>query len=323
MARYIINTSDHTVEMAKPNSTILIYRISYGDLCRNHMAFTIPNRFIVYILFGKNDEGKDVLYIGKSKNGLANRPTAHKDKYVNWTECFILTQFKERTFFNDGVIQYLEDLITKQAKQTNSYQLTTIVTNTGTVNETEREDCREYLEEAYKMLDVLGLDLLTPNKGKIKCDIETPAVLPPDTGLKPVEPVKTESAPSVKNTIPDGIYHFSMKIKRMGNRVFTGEMSVENDHIYVLPGSLICPIPSPALAPGTVKTMREEYLSKVPDLNQPVILKERLEFHSVSTAATFLLGQQINGWDLWRNKNGQRIDIYRKQTDSAVRSSES
>ena len=65
--------------------------------------------FVVYILLGKNNNGKDVIYVGKSKNGLKNRPTAHEDKYPNWTVCYILTQFKERTFFNDGSIQYLED----------------------------------------------------------------------------------------------------------------------------------------------------------------------------------------------------------------------
>lgn len=320
MARYIINTSDHSVEMTKPNSTIRIYRISYSDLCRNHMAFTIPNRFIVYILFGKNDEGKDALYIGKSKNGLTNRPTAHEDKYVNWTECFILTQFNAGTFFNDGVIQYLEDLITKQARQTNSYQLTTMVTITGTVNETEREDCREYLEEAYKMLDVLGLDLLTPNKGKIQCDITTPPLLLTEIELKPVEPARPDRVSPIKIVPPDGMYHFHRKVKRMGNQVITGEMKVENRHIYVLPGSTICPIASPALAPGTVKARREEYLSKITNLNQPVLLKDRLEFSSVSSAAVFLLGQQVDGWDLWKNKEGQSIDIYRNKTSSAAKS---
>ena len=98
-SRYIIKYNDGAVEMTKPNSTILVYKIPYTNLKAVKPGFVIPNLFIVYILFGKNARGKDVLYVGKSKNGLSNRPTAHGDKYANWYACYILTQFKERTFF--------------------------------------------------------------------------------------------------------------------------------------------------------------------------------------------------------------------------------
>ena len=64
-SRYIIKYNDGAVEMTKPNSTILIYKIPYTNLKALNPGFVIPNLFIVYILFGKNVRGKAVLYVGK------------------------------------------------------------------------------------------------------------------------------------------------------------------------------------------------------------------------------------------------------------------
>lgn len=97
--RYMTRYFGRSVEMSKANSSILVYRFPYQNLKSKESSFEIENPFVVYILLGKNNNGKDVIYVGKSKNGLKNRPTAHEDKYSNWTECYILTQFKERTSF--------------------------------------------------------------------------------------------------------------------------------------------------------------------------------------------------------------------------------
>lgn len=100
--------------MSKANSSTLIYRIPYQNLNSKDELFSIDNPFIVYILFGKNESGKDVIYVGKSKNGLKNRPTSHEDKYDKWTYCFVLTQFKERTFRDDEAIEEETDIDTDE-----------------------------------------------------------------------------------------------------------------------------------------------------------------------------------------------------------------
>lgn len=129
---------------------------------RTH-GLDIKNRFIVYILHGKNTEGKDYLYVGKSKNGIDYRPTSHDDKYDEWDDCYVLTTFKEKTFLNDGNIQYIEDAIKTRIDSLGRYNNTTYNTNTGTANSTEVEDCEKYLEDIYNRLFVLGLDLLERN----------------------------------------------------------------------------------------------------------------------------------------------------------------
>ena len=168
------------VELSQPNGTVLVYRIPYG-LIKNH-GLSILNRFIVYILFAKNTEGKDYIYVGKSKNGLDNRPTAHNDKCSNWEYCYVLTNFKERTYFNDGIIQYLEDQVNKRVNETKRFTNTTINTNKDAANSSDISTCDEFLTIAYDMLNFLGLDLITLPKPSIE-DIRLPSE--PDYNMSP------------------------------------------------------------------------------------------------------------------------------------------
>lgn len=165
MKNYIIKCTDNRcLEISESNSTILIYKIPYELVKNKSYDIKIDNRFIVYILYGSNDNGKDVIYVGKSKNGLDYRPTAHEDKYDNWTDCYILTNYVERTFLNDGSIQYLEDKIAKKVKELNTFESTTKVTVEDSANSVDKINCDDYLEKAYPMLYTLGLNLIDKKK---------------------------------------------------------------------------------------------------------------------------------------------------------------
>lgn len=164
MKKYTLRLNDkHCIEISKPISTLLVYKIPYKNVKAKDHNVDISNRFIVYILFGKNASGKDIVYVGKSKNGIDNRPTSHEDKNADWTDCYVLTDIKERTILNDGTIQYLEDKICNRINDIKQYINTTVQTTSGTANHSDMEDCEEYLQEAYDMLYTLGLDLITPN----------------------------------------------------------------------------------------------------------------------------------------------------------------
>lgn len=290
-SRYIIKYNDGAVEMTKPNSTILIYQIPYTNLKALNPGFVIPNRFIVYILFGKNARGKDVLYVGKSKNGLANRPTAHDDKYANWSACYILTQFKERTFFNDGTIQYLEDVLNHRINELNLYHNTTLTTSSGTANTDDVENCDDYLVEVYKMLDILGLDLITNSE---EAEAE-----------KDVEESECGYRASDRAKIPDGIYYFARKVKRFGNILLRGEMRVKNGTFMLLKGSDIATETGIGLS-SIIDEKRNR--AKVEDGK----LMEDIELTSPSACGEFIMGASCNGWDAWKTKSGEPIDCYRK-----------
>lgn len=158
--KYLIEVNNkNCVEMTKPNSSIIVYKIPYKEMKNRVVDVNITNRFIVYILVGKNTEGNDIIYVGKSKNGIDNRPTAHEDENKKWKVCYVLTTFAERTFFNDGTTMYIEDKINQRLRSINMYENTTKVTTSDTTNTFDKEFCDEYIEEVCKMLYILGLDL--------------------------------------------------------------------------------------------------------------------------------------------------------------------
>ena len=240
----------------------------------------------MYILFGENTDGQDVIYVGKSTNGLKNRPTSHDDKYDNWTYCYVLTQFEERTFFNDGTIQYIEDKVNKRVNDLKHYKNTTKVTNAGTANTFDMEDCDAYLVKAYEMLDVLGLDLITYMDTDDSSDIDT------------------VSNDAEAGAVPDGVYNMSWKLRRWNNKTAKGKMQVSGGKFIILAGSDVCPNEGHGLM-DTVRMKRENANIIDDKVQEDIIL------NSPSSAASFITGASANGWSTWRTENGNLIDIFR------------
>ncbi len=285
--KYIIKRIGRSVEISEATSSLLVYRIPYQNLSVGaDEPIKIKNKFIVYILFGENNEGQDVIYVGKSTNGLKNRPTSHDDKFDNWTYCYVLTQFEERTFFNDGTIQYIEDKVNKRVNDLKHYQNTTKVTNAGTANTFDMEDCDEYLSKAYEMLDVLGLDLITYMDTEDTSDADNVA---DDTA---------------SGSVPDGIYNMSWKLRRWGNKTAKGKMQVVGGKYIILAGSDVCPNEGHGLM--DIVRMKRENANIVDDK-----LQEDIVLNSPSGAASFVTGAAANGWSTWRTEQGQMIDIFR------------
>lgn len=285
--KYIIKRIGRSVEISEATSSLLVYRIPYQNLSVGaDEPIKIKNKFIVYILFGENNDGQDVIYVGKSTNGLKNRPTSHDDKFDNWTYCYVLTQFEERTFFNDGTIQYIEDKVNKRVNDLKHYQNTTKVTNAGTANTFDMEDCDEYLSKAYEMLDVLGLDLITYMDTEDTYDADNVA---DDTA---------------SGSVPDGIYNMSWKLRRWGNKTAKGKMQVVGGKYIILAGSDVCPNEGHGLM--DIVRMKRENANIVDDK-----LQEDIVLNSPSGAASFVIGAAANGWSTWRTEQGQMIDIFR------------
>ena len=285
--KYIIRRIGRTVEITEATSSLLVYRIPYQNLSDNaNESVKIKNKFIVYILFGENKEGADVIYVGKSTNGLKTRPTSHGDKFNNWTYCYVLTQFEERTFFNDGTIQYIEDKVNKRVNDLNHYKNTTKVTNAGTANSFDMEDCDAYLAKAYEMLDVLGLDLITYSDNDN-------------------EAIDMDNDSQGSDVIPAGIYTLKRKIKRWGNKTAKATMQVAGGKFIVLKGSDFCPNEGCGLIDAVrIKRENAEVLNEV--------LQEDVVFRSPSGASSFVIGSSSNGWRAWKNSDGQSISVYHK-----------
>jgi hypothetical protein len=99
--------------------------------------------------------------------------------------------------------------------------------------------------------------------------------------------------------IPDGRYYLSQNVKGFGK--VTATMIVVDGKLSVEKGSICAPTKD-----GWVPEARK---------NAPIkdnVLLETIDTNSPSTAGWIALGHSNNGWAVWKDSNGQPIDIYRK-----------
>lgn len=100
--------------------------------------------------------------------------------------------------------------------------------------------------------------------------------------------------------LPDGQYTFSRKVKSFGQ--VTATMVVKKGVLILKAGSICAP---------TKNERYESTRAKANIVNN--VLTEDLICPSVSTAGQVVLGNSVNGWDTWKDKNGKKIDIYRNK----------
>lgn len=100
--------------------------------------------------------------------------------------------------------------------------------------------------------------------------------------------------------IPDGEYYCSQTVKGFGK--VTATMCVEDGTFIVKKGSLCAPARE-----GWVPTVLKNALIT----NN--ILQEDINTNSPSTAGWIVLGHSNNGWSVWKDKNGNSIDVHRRK----------
>lgn len=98
--------------------------------------------------------------------------------------------------------------------------------------------------------------------------------------------------------IPDGVYHLAEKKKGFG--LIKATMRVEDGSFIVQQGSVCAPT-----GDGWVPEARRSAPIK------DNVLQADVSCNSPSTAGWIVMGHANNGWKLWKNANGETIDIYR------------
>lgn len=161
-------------------------------------------------------------------------------------------------------------------------------------------------EEAFKLLEHIAIVSGTRNKlyrvdkyfNKIDVQQKPVVVVMPSPMPAPQPPAVSEN----DSTIPDGIYTMKTKIKSL-NKTVQGTLEVKNGKFILKAGSDV--------APESARYERNKMLFTDLKINNGVLTEDK-EFGSVSTAACIVRGGATNGWDYWKNSDGQFINIYRK-----------
>ena len=108
----------------------------------------------VYLLFGKNEEGNDLVYIGEAENVLV-RLNQHLSSKDFWKETIVFISKDEN--LNKAHIKYLENRLHDFGTKTNRYVIENGCTPTlSSISESDRAEMEEFIENIKLMVNTLG-----------------------------------------------------------------------------------------------------------------------------------------------------------------------
>jgi hypothetical protein len=132
------------------------------DLMSDYFALDESRRIGVYFLFGADDEGRPVCYIGKTERTRGQRFTEHvRDaKKDYWTHALIAVPTHQA--WNSTHVGLLESLSIRTAKEIGQYVIKNRSQPSVSTNPADETACKDYLSTIALLLTTLGYPLLTP-----------------------------------------------------------------------------------------------------------------------------------------------------------------
>lgn len=226
----------------------------------------------VYLLFGKDEEGKDQVYIGEAESILKrlNQQLTSKDF---WNEAIVFISKDEN--LNKAHIKYLENRLHDIAKAANRYKVdNSIVPTQSSISESDRAEMEEFIEYIKMLVNTLGHKVLDE---------------------------KREFKPKQKLEI------FSIKAARGAD----GQGEPTSDGFVVLKGSKAAGSTVASMTSNFV-TLRQKLIDEGVLLNKGEYLEfsDDYIFSSPSTAASIVLGRNANGLTEWKLKDGRTLKDY-------------
>lgn len=112
------------------------------------------NSTAVYLLLGKNEDNKDLVYIGEAENVLT-RLNQHLSQKDFWKEAIVFISKDEN--LNKAHIKYLENRLHDIACKTKRYEIENGCTPTlSSISESDRAEMEEFIENVKLLVNTLG-----------------------------------------------------------------------------------------------------------------------------------------------------------------------
>ncbi|MCF6140784.1 GIY-YIG nuclease family protein [Flavobacterium sp. K77] len=234
----------------------------------------------VYLLFGKDDTGRDQVYIGEAESILKrlNQQLTQKDF---WNEAIVFISKDEN--LNKAHIKYLENRLHDIAKSANRYTLdNSIIPTQSSISESDRAEMEEFIEYIKMLVNTLGHKVFDE---------------------------KREFKPIQKQEL------FFIKAARGAD----GQGEPTSDGFVVFKNSKAAATIVNSMTPNFINyrqklinegvlVYREEYLE----------FSDDYIFSSPSTAAVMVMGRNANGLTEWKNKDGKTLKEF-ETTDQTER----
>lgn len=223
----------------------------------------------VYLLFGKNEIGKDLVYIGEAET-VIKRLTQHLTQKDFWNEAIVFISKDEN--LNKAHIKYLENRLFEIAITINRYRIDNNTTPTqSSIAESDRSEMEEFIENIKILINTLGHKVFEEKR-----EVKLPQQQEQET--------------------------FFIKAARGADA--QGETT--SDGFVVLKESKIAKTTVPSLT-MSFKRLREELLDQGIINKESFEFIEDYVFSSPSTAAVMVMGRNANGLTEWKLKNGQTL----------------
>ena len=220
----------------------------------------------VYLLFGKDEEGKDQVYIGEAET-ILKRLSQHLNQKDFWNEAIVFISKDEN--LNKAHIKYLENKLYGLAKKVNRYKIeNTITPSQSSISEPDQAEMEEFIQNIKLLVNTLGHKVFEE---------------------------KREFKTKRKQT------NFYIKAARGANS--QGEPT--SDGFVVFKGSKFATSIVKSYPPTMIK-LRQQLIDQglLVTKNNELILTDDYIFGSPSTAAAIVMGRNANGLIEWKLSSG-------------------
>lgn len=261
----IDGNSDGRLTCELSNWTGLAYRIPRTEVkkCSDRPNL---NSTGIYMLFGRNEEDEEAVYIGEAEE-VYNRLQDHLREKDFWNEVIVFISKDEN--LNKAHIKYLENKLYHKAKKTNRYKiLNGNIPPMPSISEADRAEMNTFGENVEMLVNMLGHKLFSEVQKNIDTENESVLYLKGPRGA-------------------DG----------MGVQTSEGFVVFKNSKIASEVVNSFA---------ERLKVKRKELIDskKVQIIDGEYIVIEDLLFSSPSLAADIVTGRSANGLIEWKNEHG-------------------
>lgn len=223
----------------------------------------------VYLLFGKDDAGKDQVYIGEAESILKrlNQQLTQKDF---WNEAIVFISKDEN--LNKAHIKYLENRLHNIANSANRYTVdNSIIPTQSSISESDRAEMEEFIEYIKMLVNTLGHKVFEEKRE-----------------FKPKQKQET----------------FFIKAARGAD----GQGQPTSDGFVVFKNSKAAATIVNSMTPNFI-TYRQKLIDEGVLVNKGEYFEfsDDYIFSSPSTAAVMVMGRNANGLTEWKNKDGKTL----------------
>ncbi|MGX9806760.1 GIY-YIG nuclease family protein [Exiguobacterium acetylicum] len=261
----IDGNSDGRLTCELSNWTGLAYRLPRTEVkkCSDRPNL---NSTGIYMLFGRNEEDEEAVYIGEAEE-VYNRLQDHLREKDFWNEVIVFISKDEN--LNKAHIKYLENKLYHKAKKANRYKiLNGNIPPMPSISEADRAEMNTFGENVEMLVNMLGHKLFSEVQKNIDTENENVLYLKGPRGADGMGAQTSEGFVVFKNSkiASEVVSSFSERLKVKRKEL------IDSNKVQIIDG---------------------EY-----------IVIEDLLFSSPSLAADIVTGRSANGLIEWKNEHG-------------------